>query len=147
MSANPPSGSPSSWARIVRFGLVGASGVVVNEAVFALVQFAWGDPRDSLGVNIAAIAGFAVSVLTNFWFNDVWTWRDRGQSFDRRAIVQRATSYIAVASVALGVQLVVLNAALALTSLEPLVANLIGIGAGTVINFVVNNLWTFRQRT
>lgn len=131
--------------RILRFGAVGASGVVVNEAVFAGALALLGGASGPLALNLAAVAGFAVSVASNFTLNSLWTWGDRAHSGSSHAKLARATSYVAVALVALGVQLAILNALVGMGWL-PILANFAGIGAGTVVNFAANHWWTFRDQ-
>jgi len=67
--------------RLVRFGLVGASGLVVNQLVF------WG-LTDSAGIHYVASAGFATlgSTLWNFSLTEKWVFGDRssGQSARHR---------------------------------------------------------------
>src|SRR5262245_27602559 len=70
--------TPSDPRRLARFLVVGVSGVAVNLGVFTLARAALrgiitGPPR----FVAANVAGFAVSVLTNFALNDSWTWGDR----------------------------------------------------------------------
>src|SRR2546421_12032574 len=63
---------PQNWVQLLQFGLVGASGYVVNLAVFAVVV-------GPLSVHHipAAIIAFAVAVMNNFWWNRHWTFDAR----------------------------------------------------------------------
>src|ERR671918_379021 len=59
---------PANWMQLFKFGVVGATGYVVNLAVFAvLVAF--------LDVHHipAAIAAFCIAVMNNFLWNRHWT--------------------------------------------------------------------------
>jgi putative flippase GtrA len=60
-----------SW-RFFKFCIVGASGVIVNLAVLALLA-------DMLGVqtNLAAAIAIELSINTNFIINEYWTFQDR----------------------------------------------------------------------
>ncbi|HME04431.1 MAG TPA: GtrA family protein, partial [Solirubrobacteraceae bacterium] len=64
---------PSNWLQLVRFGLVGAIGFVVNLAVYALFVH-------SVGVNyhIASVVAWFVAVVNNFLLNRHWTF-DAGE--------------------------------------------------------------------
>lgn len=119
--------------------------------------------------NLAAgVVAVGLSILSNFLLNDLWTWSDR-RTPGPRAFLTRLLKYSLVASIAGAVQLAVmwvLSIPLALNqhvvdllnaSTLPLqavidlnpgdhLANFIGIASGVAINFLVNNLWTFRQR-
>lgn len=147
--------------RLVRFGVVGASGVVVNVIVawlaFRLVFVPWwGDAP--YAQTAASALGIALSILTNFLLNDAWTWGDRRAGSGRSAARRCADFYLA-SSVAALVQLGVFRATLALWSapdgviagfsaaeIEVAVAQLIGIAVATPLNFVLNHVWTFRAR-
>ena len=65
--------------RMTRFGLVGASGLVVNQLVF------WG-LTDSVGIHYVASAGFATlgSTLWNFSLTEKWVFADRTAGQSRR---------------------------------------------------------------
>lgn len=144
--------------RFLRFCAVGASGVVVNLGVFHLarVVLAGTAQTDDARFLAANVAGFLVSVFTNFVLNDAWTWRDRRSTANQGVLARLAWFYV-VASVAGAVQISVaflsrswLPAWLVGTLLEGQTDNLavlVGIGVATVINYVVNNLWTFRSKT
>ena len=143
---SPFSSNPEAQ-RFIRFCVVGGSGVLVNMAIFSVVRVALDETPELVRENTAVIMGFAVSCLTNFLINDRWTWGDRRETSER-TFFQRMGAYYLVALAAGGVQLVTFN--LTLPALPPWpwrahVANLIGIGLGTIVNFIVNNLWTFRD--
>src|ERR1700733_13665386 len=57
-----------NWLQLVRFSAVGASGYVVNLAVFALAVHAL-----AIDYHVAAVIAYVVSVLNNFWLNRHWT--------------------------------------------------------------------------
>ncbi|MBA3825119.1 MAG: glycosyltransferase [Ktedonobacterales bacterium] len=73
-------------ARFWKFALVGASGVVVNLALFALFQHLQARPW------VAIAAATEVSILSNFALNVVWTWRDLPKR-GRRDLLTRAALY------------------------------------------------------
>jgi putative flippase GtrA len=127
----------------LRFAVVGVSGVLVNEAVFAVTFATFRPLSESTRLNVAAVAGFVVSVAWNFWLNSRWTWGDRPKPLSRRAAAARAATYLGTALAALGVQMLVLHA-LAGRGVNPLLANLVGIGAATAVNFTGNHWLTFR---
>ena len=65
--------------RYIKFGLVGASGTVVNLAVlylcqeFLLATIASGEQRLYASLAIAIL----LATVNNFAWNRLWTWRDR----------------------------------------------------------------------
>lgn len=93
----------------------------------------------------SGIASIGLAIFTNFLLNDLWTWRDRKKGRRVRFLV-RLGQYYLVASVAGVVQWTVLKLLTESFGMHYLLSNLIGVIAGLAINFLVNNVWTFRNR-
>ena len=125
--------SPANWIQLARFGLVGASGYVVNLVVFALVDSTASNHR------LAATAAFAVALTNNFWWNRTWTFRAR----EGRAHFQ-AARFLTVSVVAFAIALGLLELLLALADIPAIAAQAISIGCATPVNFLGNRLWSFR---
>lgn len=133
-----------TFLRLLKFGVVGASGVLVNMGVFWLGTAVVFAALDESPRNVCAgVLAVAVSILTNFLLNDAWTWRDR-RSAGGRTWWGRLFRYVLVAAIAGVVQVGVLWVLSIPLGIHELIANFVGIGAGVAINFVVNNVWTFR---
>lgn len=114
------------------------------------------------GVRDAAAygCGIFVSILTNFLLNNWWTWGDRTSGDSAGRFWRRLAKFYLVSTIAAAVQLgtsTILSAMLRGSEVfsRPLageyrvyhaVAPAVGILVGLVINFGVNNLWTFRRR-
>ena len=135
------------FSKFMRFGVVGASGVLVNLSVFSAVR-ALTKLSDSmqgiLGFTIAEVAGIAVSVATNFILNDRWTWA-RERSAMKVNTWRRFGRFCTVAAIAGGVNLA---CAITVRSNEwgaEIVAVLAGIAAATAVNFILNDRWTFEH--
>jgi dolichol-phosphate mannosyltransferase len=127
-----------SLARFVRFGVVGASGVVVNQGLLMLLHGSFGAP-----LLLASIIAIEVSILTNFLLNHVWTWR---LSLRVPGLLRRCLQYHAAAVMAaFAGNVIVLMAAVELFGVDYRLANLVGIAVGTVINFTAGELWIFRR--
>jgi putative flippase GtrA len=125
--------SPASWWQLLKFGLVGGSGYLVNLGVFALLT---GD----LGVHhaIAAVGAYSIAVTSNFFWNRHWTFA----AGDGHAGFQ-AARFFAVSLGALLVNLAVLEALVEWTSLGDLSAQAIAVAVAMPFNFLGNKLWTF----
>lgn len=147
--------TPAQRQRIVRFGLVGLSGVAVNLAAFRGASWALsGALRTDARYGVASALGIVVSIFTNFLLNDGWTWRDRRQAGAPGWFVRLGRFYL-VASVGALVQWGVGHGARAVLASMTLpfgldgerdtLSVLTGIAVGTVLNFVLNNFWTYRQ--
>jgi putative flippase GtrA len=123
-----------NWLQLVRFAVVGASGYVINLAVFAgLVHGAGVDYR------LAAVGAFVVAVTNNFWWNRHWTFA----AGHGHAGFQAARFFV-VSLGALVVNLIVLQLLVATGGLPELPAQAIAVMAAVPLNFVGNKLWSFR---
>lgn len=124
---------PASWWQLIKFGLVGVSGYLINLGVFALLT-------SNLGVHhlIAAVGAFCVAVSSNFFWNRHWTFA----AGDGHAGFQ-AARFFAVSVAALLINLVVLEALVGGTSMGDLSAQAIAVAVAMPFNFLGNKLWTF----
>ncbi len=148
--------TPEQRQRLMRFGLVGLSGVVVNLVAFKAASWSLerGLRDDDVRYAVASAVGILVSIFTNFLLNDGWTWRDRRAAGSPAWIVRLGRFYL-VASVGALVQWGVghgaravlgnLSLPLGLDAERDTLSVLTGIAVGTVINFVLNNTWTYRR--
>ena len=127
-----------SIGRFVRFAFVGASGVVVNQGLLMLLHGTLGAP-----LLLSSLIAIETSILTNFLLNHVWTWRLslRVPGLWRRCVQYHAAAVMA----AFAGNVIVLMAAVELFGIDYRIANLLGIAAGTVINFTAGELWIFRR--
>ena len=124
---------PASWWQLIKFGLVGGSGYLINLAVFALLS-------GNLGVHhlVAAVGAFVVAVSSNFFWNRHWTF----VAGDGHAGFQ-AARFFAVSVAALIINLAVLELLVGSTSLGELSAQAIAVAIAMPFNFLGNKLWTF----
>ena len=127
---------PANWRQLAKFCTVGATGYVVNLAVFSsLVLGADWDHR------LAATASFLVAVTNNYTWNRVWTFR--GQ---RGHVAYQGIRFLIVALCALVANLIVLET-LVWFGLEKVPAQAIAIILVMPLNFVGNKLWSFRRKS
>ncbi|HSI79384.1 MAG TPA: GtrA family protein [Solirubrobacterales bacterium] len=124
---------PANWYQLFKFGLVGASGYVINLTVFALLTNA----LDAHHVAAAVIA-FCVAVSNNFIWNRTWTFRatDGHPGF-------QAARFLTVAVIALGLNVAVLELLVSAAGLRELPAQAIAVAVAMPVNFIGNKLWTF----
>ncbi|MCC6621880.1 MAG: GtrA family protein [Deltaproteobacteria bacterium] len=132
--------------RFVRFGVVGASGVVVNFAFMALGLLIFGGLEPGVRDLCASALGTVVSVGTNFILNDAWTWGDRKKGVGRRDTAMRFGAF--AVGQGMGVALQIGIAAFFRSTLEwnAFLAQAIGIGVGTIVNYIINNRLVFKDK-
>jgi dolichol-phosphate mannosyltransferase len=126
---------PANWLQLLRFGIVGGSGYVVNLAVFALCFNAL-----EMDYRIAAVLAFLVAVANNFVWNREWTFRAR----EGRAGFQ-APRFLLVSIGAFCFSFVVLQGLVDLADIAELPAQAIAIVLATPLNFLGNKLWSFSR--
>jgi putative flippase GtrA len=126
--------APHNWVQLAKFCVVGASGYLVNLAVFAALVDA------GLHYSVAAACSFLVAVTNNYTWNRLWTFRHQ-----RGHVAYQGLRFLVVALVALAANELIL-AALVASGLGKVVAQAIAIVLVTPINFIGNKLWSFRRR-
>ena len=128
-------GRRNNWLQLLRFCVVGASGYVVNLAVYLLLLRGF-----DAHYLLAATGSFLVAVTNNYTWNRLWTFR--GQ---RGHVGYQGLRFLVVSTLALGANLTVL-AALVQLGVGKVLAQAIAIVLVTPLNFVGNKLWSFRLR-
>ncbi|MEO7105791.1 MAG: GtrA family protein [Rhodoferax sp.] len=140
--------------RYIKFGIVGASGTVVNlamlhighEYLFDQIEASYNKPYISLAVAIA------VATLNNFTWNRLWTWSDRVKALEQaespgpvslRLLAKEFGQYAAASAFGSGLQYVL--TLLLSNTMDYRVANIIAILAASVSNFLANDRWTFKR--
>lgn len=140
--------------RYIKFGLVGASGTVVNLAVlytaheylFRAIEPVGSKPYASLALAIA------VATVNNFSWNRIWTWADRLQAIQAQqqsagsgssTLLRQFGLYTLASWFGIALQY---GLTLWLTNyMHYMLANVIAIVIASVSNFLANDRWTFRQ--
>lgn len=122
--------------QFVRFAMVGASGYVLNIAVFAVAVHAF-----DLHYRLAAVLGFLVAVTSNFLLNRHWTFVGHGGRG-----THQAARFLVVSVAAFLLGLVLLSVLVGGAGLPSVLAQAISIVAATPLSFVANRRWTFRTR-
>jgi putative flippase GtrA len=132
--------------QFLKFGVVGASGFVVNLIVFTLLQRVVPNREATGAYNVIYSIAFLSGGVSNYFLNRTWTFRSTGH------VGREGLSFMAVSVMALIVGLIV-SAAIAPLPV-PFMGRLFGHGHMTwfvstvgaiVVNFFVNKYWTFRS--
>jgi putative flippase GtrA len=126
---------PDNWVQLAKFCTVGATGYVINLAVFSALV---------LGADwhhlVAATVSFLVAVTNNYTWNRVWTFRGL-----RGHVAYQGIRFLIVAVCALAANLLVLDGLVAF-GMEKIPAQAIAVLVVTPLNFIGNKLWSFRRR-
>jgi putative flippase GtrA len=127
---------PANWLQLVRFGLVGGVGFVVNLIVYTLFVHAVG-----VDYRVASIVAWLVAVINNFVLNRHWTFEAR----DGQARFQ-AIRFLVVSLVAEGFSLALLTLLVEGGGLAKVPAQALAVAGSMPLNFLGNKLWSFRAR-
>jgi dolichol-phosphate mannosyltransferase len=128
--------------RFLKFGLVGASGTLVNLGALFLAQEYLFAAIHQVHVRLNASLALAICSATasNFLWNRTWTWMDREQHFGKSFLVQFG-QYALTCWFSIGMQFIFTNV---LSFYMPyLLANLSAIALASIVSFVANDRWTF----
>ena len=125
---------PQNWLQLIRFAAVGASGYIVNLAVFAACVHLL-----AIDYRIAFVIAFVISVANNFWWNRHWTFDAKHEH-----PIFQGTRFFAVSVLAQGFAYVVLVTLVDGPGLPKVVAQAIAIAAATPLSFIGQKLWSFR---
>lgn len=120
--------------RFIRFGVVGLSGIVVNMAVFYLLRAVLG-----LGLTRSAILAAQVAIMSNFLWNDLWTFGDiasRQKGYQK--CFKRLLKFNAICLSGLILNVLVLNLLFNVFELDEYVGQLVAIASVMLWNFWFN---------
>jgi putative flippase GtrA len=125
---------PANWLQLIRFGLVGATGFIINVGVYALCVHAL-----AIDYRGAYVLAWLVAVTNNFLLNRHWTFDAAAGSVRFQAIRFFVVSVVAAVFGFLLLTLLVESAGVAKVPAEAL-----AVAASTPLNFLGNKLWSFR---
>ncbi len=112
----------------IKFSIVGATGVVVNEGLLIAIQ--------AMGVYFlyAGAVAIEISILTNFIMHDLWTFRDRRSGH----FAVRLAKFNVLMLVGLVVNLAILDVGTVYFGVAAALANLVGIGAAFFLRYALS---------
>jgi putative flippase GtrA len=126
---------PANWLQLVRFGVVGGSGFVVNTVIYVFCL-----KRLGLDFHAAAVAAFCVAVSNNFVWNRHWTFRQRR---DASHAAMQGMRFLAVSVGALIPNLILLDLFVRLGA-GKVGAQVVAVCLVVPLSFLGNRLWSFR---
>jgi putative flippase GtrA len=124
---------PANWVELFKFGVVGATGYVINLIVFAILV---------AGLDLhhipAAVGAFLVAVTNNFIWNRHWTFDAAGGHAGHQA-----WRFVAVSVAGLGVNLIALTLLVDVAGAPELPGQALAVAIAMPVNFIANKMWTF----
>jgi dolichol-phosphate mannosyltransferase len=123
---------PANWVQLLKFGIVGASGYVINLAVYTALL--------GIGPHQAATVSFVVSAANNYWWNRHWTFAGQKGHF-----ALQGARFFVVSLAALLVNQFFLFVFLEWVGMGKIVSQALAIIFVMPLNFVGNKLWSFRR--
>lgn len=131
--------------RFVKFGMVGFSGTFVNLGVLYAAQETLFKTVESLDTRLSLSLALAIfcATVSNFSLNRIWTWADRKDEIARHYFFQLGQYFVAC-WLAIAIQFILTK--LLVFYLYYLAANVIAIVMSSVVNFLVNDAWTFGKK-
>jgi putative flippase GtrA len=124
--------------QFVKFGIVGASGFVVNLVIFTLLQRVVPNHMNAGPYYAIYSIAFLAGGVSNYFLNRIWTFRSTGHAG------KEAMQFLTVSVLALIVGLIV-SALIAPTFGHGHKTWFVATLSGIVVNFFVNKYWTFRS--
>jgi len=122
---------PHNWIQLAKFGVVGASGFVINLAIYRALL--------DIGAHKAAAISFVVSAASNYWWNRHWTFAGQKGSFALQGM-----RFYAVSIAAFVINQLWLFVFLDWLGWGKLLSEALAILLVTPLNFLGNKLWSFR---
>jgi len=128
-------------SRLLMFGLVGASGVLVNLVALRLLLGVFG--IGTSGFVRAETLATAAAMVSNFLLNNILTYRD--YRLAGWQAVRGLVSFMAVCSLGALVNIAIARDIYAETALWAL-AGIVGAVAGALVNYSLTSVFTWRRR-
>lgn len=124
--------------RIIKFGIIGSSGIIVNQSILYLfVEYV------KLDYRISSIIAIECSIISNFFFNSIWTWGDRRVTRFKEHFIRLIKFNLSTGFTSFAFNWTILVLLTELLQMNYLFSNLIGIAIAAGINFFISHFWTF----
>ncbi len=125
--------------RFISFTFVGISGIVVNSAILYYAKEYLYVP-----IPIASLIAIQIAIFNNFFWNHRFTWTDREMK-GFHAIRTGLIRFTLVSWIAGGLNWIILLLLHHYAGIHYILANLIAIFIASILNYFLNDLWTFRH--
>jgi len=123
------------FGRLLKFGAVGVTGVIINTTILYVLSRWVGVP-----LLLSSAIGVELAIVSNFIWNNRWTFACRNRS------LARFVKFNVASLVGLTVNVTAVWG-LTRAGLYFLIANLVGIGIGVAVNYAGSVVWVWRRVT
>jgi putative flippase GtrA len=120
-------------AQFIKFAIVGVLNSAIQYLVFLFLYSLTGTPY-----LLASIIGYLAGMINSYILNRRWTFGSRNQK-----LFTELSRFVAVNLVSLGVNLGLLYLLVSTGVMIPQWAQIVAIVGSTLVNFVLNKVWTF----
>jgi putative flippase GtrA len=125
-----------NWLQLIRFGVVGTSGFIVNTVAFAVCLHVVG-----LDYKIALPIAYLAGTTNNFIWNSRWTFNHKKEAHP----AEQALKFFIVSAFAFGADYGIVIAFVHWTNMEKVLIQVIANILVIPINFLGQKLWSFRR--
>ena len=121
----------------VKYSIVGSSGVLINLGGYVFLTRHLG-----IAPEVAPILSIEASLLSNFLFNNFWTFKYR---IIKSGFSSRLFQFHLVAGLSGIINYAIFFAAYTSLMMNDIFANLLGIGVAALANYLINSNWTWKK--
>jgi len=131
--------------RFVKFCTVGFSGMIINlAALFMCQEILFENIRpESVRLNLSLGLAIFLATVNNYLWNRAWTWFDR-KGKTKYSFFPQMGQYFIACGLAIGLQYGI--TLLLAQCIHYLIANIISIVIAAILNYLLNDIWTFGIR-
>jgi dolichol-phosphate mannosyltransferase len=124
------------WLSFIKFNVVGLSGVLVNEGILLVLA------AQGVYYLYASAAAIEISIASNFFLNDFWTFRDRRHGH----IVTRLLKFNGLMLIGLAVNLAILFLGTEYFLINYALSNLVGIAGAFLVRYWLSVKFTWIKK-
>ncbi|MBO4710838.1 GtrA family protein [bacterium] len=129
----------------IRFAVTGTLGVITDETIFIIMKYVTNAQPDSFMLFILPVFGYAAAVIQNYLINHYWSFRPK--TAGRHASFKSFLNFLVISLISLVPRQIVywlMPHIFTNGTMAPTIANLFGIMAGMITNYIGCKFIVFR---
>jgi len=127
------------YEQMIKFGIVGASGVLVNMGLLYFLT-----EEIELYYILSAVIAVETSIISNFALNEIWTFVEKGKEGIKN-LFKRFFKFNGISIAGMGINVAILAALTEFAGIYYLFSNLVAIAAVFGWNYLANLRWTWTE--